>query len=206
ELRCPMRRLAEHNDPPVAEETSRYGAQIRHQVERQRSLPQLVADVAGRAIARFDGELGNGTNGTERYRLRIPNLRGHAQRVPRRRGGVLHHRWPFSRANERHERHQAVLFLLEGVFACAPDARQHLVRRAADGDDQAASDNELLLQRWWHHWAAGGNQDGIERGCLRPTLGAIAQNDLDVIVAEGADALPRLVHQHLVKLNGDDAL
>ncbi len=135
ELRCPMRRLAEHNDPPVAEETSRYGAQIRHQVERQRSLPQLVADVAGRAIARFDGELGNGTNGTERYRLRIPNLRGHAQRVPRRPGVVLHHRWPFSRTDERHKRHQAVLFLLEGVFACAPDARQHLVRRAADGDD-----------------------------------------------------------------------
>src|SRR5690606_22773171 len=95
---------------------------------------------------------------------------------------------------------------LEGVFACAPDARQHLVRRAADGDDQAASDNELFLQRWWHHRVTRGNQDGIERGCLWPTLGAIAQYDLDVVVAERADALPRLIHQHFVKLYGDHAL
>src|SRR5690606_34191725 len=128
-----MRRLAEHNDPPVAEETSRYGAQIRHQVERQRSLPQLVADVAGGAITRFESELGHSSDGTERYDLRITNRRRRAQRCFRRLGTVLHHGWPFSRADQRYERYQAVVFFLEGVVGLTPAPRWPRGRGPAEG-------------------------------------------------------------------------
>src|SRR5260221_4484012 len=54
----------------------------------------------------------------------------------------------------------------------------------AHGKHQSAADRKLLLQCRGHVGPAGGDEDGIEWCCLRPAFGALADAQLDVVIAE----------------------
>ena len=54
----------------------------------------------------------------------------------------------------------------------------------ADRDHQPPADLQLLLERLRNLRSAGGDDDGIVGRMLRPALGAIAVQDVDIVVAE----------------------
>ena len=111
---------------------------------------------------------------------------------------------PSFRPDQGHEGDRAEVLLLEAILASAADAQQRLVNIAPDRDDQSPADRELLLQRLGHLWAAGGNDDGVERGLVRQSLGAVAADDLDIVVAKPLQARARLIGELLVALDGVD--
>ncbi len=53
-------------------------------------------------------------------------------------------------------------------------------------------------------WTAGRNDDGVEQGLVRQPLGAVAADDLNIVVAEPLQARARLVGEFLVALDGVD--
>ena len=95
-----------------------------------------------------------------------------------------------------------VLFL-EFVVADAADEQQRLVGAAAYRNDEPPADGELLLERLRYFRTAGRDQNRVERGLLRQTLGAVGEDDLGIGVAETLDPLARLVGQHLMALDGE---
>jgi hypothetical protein len=77
---------------------------------------------------------------------------------------------------------------------------------AADRDHQAPADGELLLQCLGDFRPAGGDHDGVERGRLRPALGAVGADDLHVVIAELRFAGLGQSRKLLVPLDGIDLI
>ena len=73
-----------------------------------------------------------------------------------------------------------------------------------DRDDQPAADRELLLQRLRHLGPAGRDQDGIERRGLRPAFGAVADAQLDIVVAQLLEPSPGRLGQRRMALDRVD--
>ena len=124
-----------------------------------------------------------------------------AFRVDRRLALGLTRLGPAFGADQRHEGDRAVVFFLELVVVDAADEQQRLMRAAADRNHQPPADGELQLQRFRHFRAACRNQNGIERGLLRPTHGAVGEDDLGIVVAEPLDPLAGLIGEHLMPLD-----
>ena len=107
-----------------------------------------------------------------------------AFRVDRRLALGLVRLGPAFGADQRHEGDGAVVLLLELVIVDAADEQQRLMGAAADRDHEPPANGELLLQRLRHFRAAGRDEDGVERGLVRQSLGAVGEDDLDIGVAE----------------------
>ena len=84
----------------------------------------------------------------------------------------------------------------------ALDQREQLVLAPADRHHQPSTIRvELLKQRLRNRWTAGGHEDGPIRPSRRPALGAVPDDDLDVVVAGVVESLASLVREALMSLD-----
>ena len=206
ELGRAVRGLAQHDDPAISEQRCDNATQILVPVERMDGLPQLVADLARRSVSGGNGELRLDTMRNRVDGWLGPDFTGSIPAVSARARLRLGKRGPFLRSDQRHEGDKAVGLLLEALRIGPADARQHLVGPLTHRNDEPSSDRQLLLERGRHDGPASRNQDGVEGRSIRPALRAVTFDDLDIAIAEVGDALARLLHQHLVALDGDDVL
>ena len=77
---------------------------------------------------------------------------------------------------------------------------------AAHRDDQAAADRELILQSGRHLGSACRHQNGIERRRFRPSHCAVADPQLDVVIAEFPEPAARRLGERGMTLDGVDAV
>ena len=117
---------------------------------------------------------------------------GRPQRAAPRRALIIFPKPPFV-ANQGHETDIGDVFA--EIFPGRDAGDPYQLLRAligADRDHQPAADLELLLEQLGHLRPAGGDDDGIVRRMFRPALGAVAMQDVDVVVTEVGQGFRRL--------------
>src|SRR5438477_3105626 len=107
-------------------------------------------------------------------------------------------------ADQRHEAHAAKT-LLDQLPLCALRDLDQLLHPAwvAQRHDDAAARRELVDQRPGHVAAARSGDDRVIGSALRPALGAVALDDLDIAVAEPLEPLARHFDQFMLPLHAD---
>src|SRR3954452_6689222 len=106
--------------------------------------------------------------------------------------------------NQRHEAHAAQILLDELAIGTLGHLDQLLhPARLADRHDDAPAVGELLDPRLGHVAAAGGGDDRIERSLVETALRPVALDNLEVVVAEAVNALPRELDQVVLPLDAD---
>lgn len=80
--------------------------------------------------------------------------------------------------------HRAEGLLAECVSDTAHTHELVTMRLGPDGDHETSTVSELFTQRLRYPWTTGGHHDGIKRGCLGVSEGAIPPDDLHVVIPE----------------------
>jgi hypothetical protein len=113
---------------------------------------------------------------------------------------------PGLRADQGHEADVPQVLAREAAVGLTGDAHELLERAPlADRHHQPASRSELVQERAGHAGRAGGDDDRVERGALRPAERAVAVPDRHVRHAELAEAIRRQIRQVLVTFDRVDA-
>ena len=95
--------------------------------------------------------------------------------------------------DERNKAHIGQVLAPELVFRNPRDTDQLLDSGiASDRDHQSAANLELIFERVGHPWTTGSDDDAVVGGMIRPTLGAIAMQNVHVVVAEIGQQRSRL--------------
>ncbi len=127
---------------------------------------------------------------------RILARRNRPQWPAQRRTALTFRALPALRADQRDETNVRNIFAEIFVFRNSDDPHQLLgALIGADRDHQPPADLQLRLQRLRNQRRAGGHDDGIVGSMLRPAPGAIAVQDVNIVVAELSEQRRGLVRK-----------